>query len=195
MMYDNRIFISCFKLVVFVLVIGSLGLLCSEYRANSSLKSEIRDLREQLSESRQRPDTFYVRDSFPVWKERVVEIDRTDYKRIMADKELIKDLNLKVSQIEAENRMLRSTRDTVFLKEVDDSTLRYADKWVSFEYMTRDNRLSYAVRDSLTTLVTREYKHKILWGLIKWGTKGYNLFVVSHNPKCRVEYNKYIKVK
>lgn len=185
-----------FELVVIIVLVFSLGLLCSEYRANHSLQSQVMDLQVQLSEIQQKSDTFYIRDSIPVWKERIVEVDKTDYKKLLADKELIKELKLKVSQIEAENRLLMGSRDTVYLSKSErDSVLRYHDQWVDFSYFEYKKRLEYSVRDSLTTYVTREYKHRILWGLIKWGTKGYNVYHVSHNPRSKIYYNKYIRVK
>lgn len=185
-----------FELVVIIVLVFSLGLLCSEYRANHSLQSQVRDLQVQLSEIQQKSDTFYIRDSIPVWKERIVQVDKTDYKKLLADKELIKELKLKVSQIEAENRLLMGSRDTVYLSKSErDSVLRYHDQWVDFSYFEYKKRLEYSVRDSLTTYVTREYKHRILWGLIKWGTKGYNVYHVSHNPRSKIYYNKYIRVK
>lgn len=177
------------------IVLGLLGLLCSEYMANSSLQSQVKDLQVQLAESQQKADTFYIRDSIPVWKERIVEVDKTDYKKLLADKELIKVLKLKVSQIEAENRLLMGTRDTVYLSEDRNSVLRYHDQWADFSYFEDKKRLEYSVRDSLTTFISREYKHRILWGLIKWGTKGYNVYHVNHNPRSRIYYNKYIRVK
>lgn len=192
---SNTIKKLCFRLVVILVVCLITGLLCSEYMANSSLKSQVKDLQVQLAESQQKADTFYIRDSIPVWKERIVEVDRTDYKKLLADKELIKELKLKVAQVEAENRMLLGTRDTVYLSKDRDSVLRYHDQWADFSYFEEKRRLEYSVRDSLTTYVTREYKHRILWGLIKWGTKGYNVYHVNHNPNSRIYYNKYIRVK
>ena len=183
----------CFRLVVILVVCFLLGLLCSEYMANSSLQSQVKDLQVQLAESQQKADTFYIRDSIPVWKERIVEVDRTDYKKLLADKKLIKELQLKVSQVEAENRLLMGTRDTVYLSKDRDSVLRYHDQWADFSYFEEKRRLEYSVRDSLTTYVTREYKHKFLWW--KWGTKGYNVYHVNHNPNSRIYYNKYIRVK
>ena len=199
----------CFRLVVILSVFfcGFLGLLCSEYRANSLLKSEVKDLRVQLAESRQRADTFYIRDSIPVYKERIVEVDRTDYKKLLADRELIKQLELRVAQVEAENRLLMGTRDTVVLVEVstgkpssadgggeqEGGVLRYHDQWADFAYYEEKRKLEYEVRDSLTTFIAREYKHRFLW--LRWGTKGYSVYHVNHNPRSRIYYNKHIRVK
>jgi hypothetical protein len=179
--------------IIIIVMLILCGFLCWENRENRLLKSEIRDLSVQLATSVQKVDTFLIRDSIPVYKERIVEVDRTDYKKLLADRELIKDLNLRIGQVEAENRMLRSTRDTVILTPVNDSVLRYKDKWADFSYYTYENRLDYQISDSITTFVTREYKHRFLWW--KWGTKGYSVVNVSHNPHSKIEYNKYIRVR
>lgn len=160
---------------------------------NREYKRQIRELQARLAQAEEHPDTFFIHDSIPVWKEKVVEVDRTDYKKLLADKELIKSLQLKVAQVEAENRMLLGAKDTVYLEKGRDSVLRYTDKWADFAYYEDKKRLEYAVRDSITTFISREYKHRFLWW--KWGTKGYNVYHVNHNPKGRIYYNKYIKVK
>lgn len=179
-------------LVVLSLVIVY-GFLCCESRESLSLKEQVRDLQLQLAESRQNADTFYIRDSVFVWNERIVEVDKTDYKKQLADKELIKDLQLKIDQIESESRTSLVNRDTVVLEALNDSVYTYSDKWFSFSYDLTTRVLGCEVRDSISTFVAREYKHKFLWW--RWGTKGYNVYVVSHNPKCKVEYEKFIKVK
>lgn len=183
----------CFKLLVVFLCLFCVGFLCCESRENSLLRKEIRELQVRLAEAEEHPDTFFIHDSIPVYRDKVVEVDKTDYKKLLADRELIKDLKLKVAQVESENRMLMGTRDTVILEKGRDSVLRYHDQWADFAYFEEKKRLEYSVRDSLTTYVTREYKHRFLWW--KWGTKGYNVYHVNHNPNSRIYYNKYIRVK
>lgn len=178
-------------LVVMFLILS--GFLCCENRENLFLKGQVRDLQLQLAESEQKADTFYIRDSVFVWKERIVEVDRTDYKKHLADRELIKELQLKVDQLESESRTALVTRDTVMLEPLNDSTFIYSDKWMYFLYRLNTGVLDCEVRDSLSTFVAREYKHKFLW--FRWGTKGYNVYIVSHNPHTKVEYSKYLRVK
>lgn len=182
-----------FIFVLVVVIFMSIGFLCCDNRENRLLKEQVRDLQLRLAQGEQHADTFYIRDSVFVWKERIVEVDRTDYKKQLADKELIKDLELKVSQLESESRTLVVTRDTVVLRPLNDTTLFYSDRWISFSYLTNSRVLDCEVRDSLSTFVAREYKHKFLWW--KWGTKGYNVYIVSHNPHSKVEYNKFIRIK
>ena len=180
------------RLIVLGLVVIC-GFLCWENRENRLLKKEIRTLEARLAEAHEEPERIYIHDSIPVTKIKVVEVDKTDYKKQLADKETIKELGLKVSQLESENRTLLAAKDTVYLSHLSDSVYGYSDKWVTFRYLMKSGVLDYAVRDSISTFVAREYKHRFLWW--RWGTKGYNVLIVSHNPKSRVEYSKYIKIK
>ena len=138
-----------------------------------------------------------IRDSIPVDTQPVVVVDRTDYKKQMADKQLIRDLGLKVSQIEAENHSLRETLGKVQMqaeKRDSDSLYTYHDRWVDFELNLYSREMWYQMRDSFDTFIDRQYKHKILWGLIKWGTKSYEVKFVNYNPNSHVKYNRSVKV-
>lgn len=156
-------------------------------------KAQVRDLQTRLAQATEEPEVVFVYDSVPVYRTKVVEVDKTDYKKQLADKKLIKELGLKVSQLESENQVLLNTKASVELDSVNDSVLCYSDKWIDFCFHNNSRILDCEVRDSLSTYIAREPKHKFLW--FRWGTKGYNVSIVSHNPRCVVEYNKYIKVK
>ena len=160
---------------------------------NQDLQLKVSDLSVQLAHSQVPMQRDTIRDSIPVVKQRVVEIDTTDYKQMEEDKKLIKDLGLKVDQLVSENKMLRETRDSVMLKAVNDSVFAYHDHWADFEYLTRQQLLKYAVRDSFVTDVTRIYKHRFLW--LRWGTKGYQVHHVNFNPNVDVKYNQFIMIK
>lgn len=159
---------------------------------NSALESQVNDLRVQLAHSKVPMQRDTIRDSIPVVSQRAVEVDKTDYKQQLADKELIKDLGLKVDQLVAENKMLREARDSVMLKAVNDSVFAYHDRWADFEYLTRQQLLKYAVRDSFVTNVSRIYKHRFLWW--RWGTKGYQVHHVNFNPHVDIKYDQYIMI-
>ncbi|MBO7045658.1 MAG: hypothetical protein J6W38_04810 [Prevotella sp.] len=177
-----------------------------QYQSKSELESQVRDLQAQLSHATipLKPDT--IRDSIPVVTQQVVTIDKTDYKQQAADRKLIKDLKMKVSQIEAENTMLRKTLGQVTLKPVNpdtvtsgvvtperDSMFAYHDRWLDFLLDTRSGALNYAVRDSFKTFIDRVPRHRFLW--MRWGVKGYYLKIVNFNPHSHVEYNQYLKVE
>ena len=176
--------------IVVALTIGAIIAFQSEKRA---LKKEIAELEVRLAQSKEKIDTFVIRDSIPVAVTHVVEVDKTDYKEKLADKQLIKDLKLRIKEIESENQTLLSTKDTVILQPLNDSVLTYSDRWNTFSFELKTRVLDWEVRDSLTTFVSAEYRHHFLWW--RWGRKGYQVTIVNHNPKSRIEYNKYIKVK
>lgn len=193
------------KAILYVLVgclmIGSIGggsIGFSLWAKNKELQGQVRDLQVSLAHAAIPLVHDTIRDTIHVVSQPAVIIDRTDYKQQLADKQLIKDLGLKVSQIEAENHTLRETLGKVQMQAVkrdSDSLYVYHDRWADFELNLRSRDLWYETRDSFDTFLARLYKHKILWGLIKWGTKGYDVKYVNYNPNSRVVVNKLIIVK
>lgn len=177
-------------LFVVCLVVASVS-----WYENGKLHRQIRDLQVELAHADIPLHVDTIHDSIPVYTQSVVEVDRTDYKQQVADRQLIKDLKLKVSQIEAENRTLLATNGEAVLQasQDSDSILRYADRWARFSYEVKPRKLTYSVRDSLVTFVARQYRHRFLWW--RWGTKGYEVKIVNYNPNASIEYNQYIKVK
>ena len=161
-------------------------------KENRELHQKVDDLQVSLAHATIPLQRDTIRDSIPVVRQKVVTIDKTDYKRQVADAQLIKDLKLKVSRIEAENDILKSTRDTVTLQPAQDSLLKYRDRWTSFEYDTGTRRLAYTVRDSIVTFVDRIPKHRFLFW--QWGTKGYNITHVNFNPNSSIEYSRLLLV-
>ena len=159
-----------------------------------SLEKQNEELSLRLAYAEEHPVIRYIHDSIPVTEVRVVEVDRTDYKKQLADRELIKQLGIRIGELESENSQLLVNRDTVVLRpEVGDSVLSYRDRWASFSFRVSEGELSYSVRDSLSTFVSCDYRHHFLWWY--WGKRGYRVSVVSHNPHAVVEYEKYIKIR
>jgi len=136
-----------------------------------------------------------IRDTIPVSTAPVVSIDRSIYKSDVADKQLLKDLQLRTGQIKSQQDEGFSYTDTVQMTGTGPTVLNYSDKWteLTLSLMPSDTTLVYSVRDSVLTLVYREYKHKFLWW--RWGTKGYKVKVVNFNPHATIRYNQYIKVE
>lgn len=157
------------------------------------LERKIQELELRLAAASVPLKNDTIHDSILVQSQQVIEIDKTDYKKQLADEQLIKDLQLKVSQVVSENRMLRETRDTVYMTKQGDSIFCYHDRWADFEYNVPQQLLNYVVRDSLYTNLSRIYKHKFLWW--RWGTKGYQAKYVNLNPHVAIRYNQYIMVE
>ena len=134
-----------------------------------------------------------IRDSIPVATSGAITLKLKELKdQNLYDKNLIKDLKLKVNQLSSLQNMSMDTKDTVYMQKKD-SIYDYKDKWASFHFNTKNNNLAYFVRDSLSTIVFREYAHKFLW--FRWGTKGYRVTIVNFNPHSFVTYNQYIRIK
>jgi hypothetical protein len=185
----DRLFLLAVILLSILFLIGGVRY----WVKNQDMEIELNDLRVQLAHSKVPLQRDTIRDSIPVVSQRAVEVDKTDYKQQLADKELIKDLGLKVNQLVSENKMLREARDSVIMKAVNDSVHAYHDRWVDFEYFTRQQLLKYAVRDSFVTEVARLYKHRFLFW--RWGTKGYEVKIVNFNPHVDVKYNQHIMIR
>ena len=134
-----------------------------------------------------------IRDSIEVVTQTVVEVVPKKMKEALAaDQQLIKDLQLKVKQLEAVQTTVLQVGDTVPAQyRPHDSIFTYHDQWADLSLQLKDTTFYYNIRDSLSTIVYREYRHRFLWW--KWGTRGYRLKIVNFNPHARVVYNKYIK--
>ena len=134
-----------------------------------------------------------IRDTVEVVTQTVVEVVPKKLKEALAaDRALIKDLQLKIRQLEALQTTTIETSDTVPAHyQPRDSSFHYSDQWADISLQLKDTTFYYNIRDSLATVVYREYRHRFLWW--RWGTKGYRVKIVNFNPHARVTYNKYIK--
>ena len=114
-----------------------------------------------------------------------------EYKLQAYDRQLLHDLDIRLGQVMADQRTSLSTADTV-KTDRSDSVYTYSDRWLSLRLNTADSILTYKARDSLQTIVYRQYKHRFLWW--RWGTKGYDIKVINFNPHSNILYNSYIQV-
>lgn len=179
--------------VCFIVLIAILILFGS---CDGKYKKENERLREELAKAQQyvplKKDT--IRDTVEVVTQKVVEVEKIKEVLSKEDKALIKDLGMKVKELEALQKTGMETRDTVYLTKkdsTDNSPLVYHDAWTDIEYL--DRKLTYAMRDSLAIALKREYKHRFLF--FKWGTKGYDVKVVNFNPHSTIRYNTFVRKK
>ncbi len=159
-----------------------------------ALERQVRDLQVQLAHSNIPVVVDTIHDSIPVVTVKTVVVDKTDYKQQLADRELIKDLQLKLADVQEENRWLRETAGKVVLHGEDsDTVVRYRDRWATFSYNRRSKELDYLVRDSVVTFLTRIPKHRFLWW--RWGVKGYKVSHVNFNPNTEVKFESFVVIK
>ncbi len=174
--------------MVLLVVIGSFLVFDRrQEEASEAMRQQLHEL--QLQYAPMQRDT--IRDSVKLITQQVMVMDGGEYKRLAADRRLLEDLTLKVSQVVADQRVAISTADTVKATRRN-AVFAYDDAWLSLRLDTADSMLTYRARDSLQTIVARQYKHRFLWW--RWGTKGYTVKVVNFNPHSTLLYNSYIQV-
>lgn len=139
-------------------------------------------------------------DSIPVAKTNALQAKYDELQELhLADIKLIQDLKLRLKDVQSIHTVESTTADTVYLTPelsettgIADSIYTYKDKWLSLHIDIPRRECQYASHDSLTTIVSRIYKHRFLWW--RWGTKGYQVQIVNHNPHARIDYSRYIEV-
>ena len=185
---------KAFFIMCSVLFATILFIICRAVMHQHQAQAEIRRLQVELARAQkyQPLERKVIRDTVEVVKQQAIYLDRTDYKQQLADRQLISDLQMKISQIEAEQTTTITQHDTFQLQLQPDSVLRYRDHWVDFVYTPQNAQLTYKVRDSLTFYVERIPRHRFLW--MRWGTRGYEMKAVSHNPHASITYNSFIRV-
>ena len=135
-------------------------------------------------------------DSLSVARNTALQAKCDELKQLhLADTKLIKELKVKLQDVKSIHTTSSSTADTVRIEPVPntaDSVFSYQDKWLSLHIDVPARLCQYTSRDSLTTIVSRTYKHKFLWW--RWGTKGYQVQIVNFNPHSRINYSRYVEV-
>lgn len=192
-MKQDMIKAVCF--VVLTAIVAAVGVLLL-FGCNGRLKKENELLRRELALAQKyvplQRDT--IRDTVEVVTQKVVEVEKVKSALTKEERELLKDLGLKVRELESLQQTGIVTKDTVWLvgkDSTDGSPLVYHDAWTDIEYM--DKRMVYAMRDSLAIALRKEYKHRFLF--IRWGTKGYEVKVANFNPHSSVRYNTFVMKK
>ena len=103
-------------------------------------------------------------------------------------------MGLKLKQLEAMQTTTTEVSDSVpAAYDTDRKTWYYSDQWADISFQPTDTTFYYNIRDSLSTYVYREYKHKFLW--FRWGTKGYHVKLVNYNPNAHIKYNRFVRPK
>ena len=170
-----------------------------EYKDNGK-DGQIRELKQQLAHAQihtpvQHDTIFHDGDSIEVATSPVIEMKMRELeKQHLVDKQLLKELQLKMKQLQSVQSTTTVTEDSAKAEIISgDSIFRHTDKWSRIEFNIKDTTFYYNIRDSLSTFVAREYKHRFLWW--RWGTKGYKISIVNHNPHTHIVFNRYIHLE
>ena len=108
------------------------------------------------------------------------------------DKKIASEIGMPRSSVESKMGLTIATTDTVKITQKEESIYIYKDRWLDAKVNLYDSTMTYRARDSLSQYIERIYKHKFLFW--KWGTKGYRVHIINHNPNSKIEYADYIRV-
>ena len=147
----------------------------------------------QLSKSDSNGDKVitYQLDSFSYGSFDVEVLSKRDVKKAV-DKAIASEIGMPRSSVESKMALTIATTDTVKLTQKAESIYIYKDRWLDAKVNLYDSTMTYKARDSLSQYIERIYKHKFLFW--KWGTKGYRVHIINHNPNSKIEYADYIRV-
>lgn len=185
------------KILFAVLIMITVGF--ALFYDNRSYQKEIADLKYQLAHAQtfvpldRETVILSTHDTVEVVTSSVITAELSALrKQHIIDEQLIKDLGLKLKQLDAVQTTVTETKDTV-KADFNDSTkvFSYEDYWSHLEFRPCDSTFYYNIRDSLVTAIHHEYKHKFLW--FRWGIKGYKVKHVNFNKNSRIVYNTYVK--
>lgn len=183
-----------------VLLVAALVVMVEINRTNAQRyereKHNVDSLTEQLDSSRTRNDEY------------VLTIDELQYtvrdfkRRAEEDAELIRELKLRVNEVKEVVKTVVETRivyrDTLTMITPDTFKFERDTRWwsvdqtIDFGVKPPQVDFSMTTRDSISHILYRVPKCTFLG--IHWGTKGYEIKVINHNPNSVVAYSRWISV-
>lgn len=182
-------------LLVGVIIVGAVALVRSD-RKCKALQAEADRQEQNVGTLTYAVQYGSLGDTLPVAVHEALQAKCDELQRLhLADTKLIKALKVRIKDADAIHTVATTTTDTVFIAPTDsgaDSVFAYADKWVSLRIDIPQRLCQYTAYDSITTVVSRIYRHRFLWW--RWGTKGYQVQIVNFNPHARVSYSRFVKV-
>lgn len=153
-------------------------------------------LTEQLDSSRTKNGEYVLTIS-------ELQYSIQDFKRrAEEDAELIRELKLRVNEVKEVIKTVTETkivyRDTLVMISPDVFKFTHDTKWwsvdetIDFGIKPPQVDFNMTTRDSISHILYRVPKCKFLG--IHWGTKGYEIKVINHNPNSVISYSRWISV-
>lgn len=192
MKYFKLTIIKVLSVLLIVMLVALLAILSE----NRRLKKDLDRQTENVGALNYDIQYDKLDGSLPVAKNIALQAKVSELEQLhLTDTKLIKELKVKLKDVQAQHTLSSETADTVIIAPVPgtaDSVFAYQDQWLSLHIDIPKRECQYIAYDSLTTIVSRTYKHRFLWW--RWGTKGYEVRIVSFNPHSRIKYSRYIEV-
>lgn len=184
------------SLLMGVIIVGAVALVRSECKCKA-LRAEADRQEQNVGALTCTVQYSRLGDTLPMATHEALRAKCDELQKLhLADTRLIKALKVRIKDADAIHTVATTTADTVRIAPMGseaDSIFSYSDKWLSLRIDIPQRLCQYTAYDSITTVVSRIYKHKFLWW--RWGTKGYQVQVVSHNPHSHIGYSRFIRVE
>ena len=182
--------------IIFAIITMATG---TNYALRKQYEKEIKDLKYELAHAQQyvplERDSVFIHDTIPaeVVTSPVITAELSALrKQHIIDEEMIKDLGLKLKQMDAIQTTVTETKDSAKADfDHNSKVFSYSDEWSHLKFRIQDSTFYYNIRDSLITVIYHEYKHRFLW--LRWGVKGYKVKMTNLNPHSSIRYNSYVK--
>lgn len=186
---------TAIQILVAMFIVTMAAFIRSAYQ-NSKLRSELNRQTENIGSLTYDIQYGKLDDSLSVAKNTALQAKCNELEQLhLADAKLVKELKVKLKDVKTIHTASSSTADTVRIEPIPntaDSVFSYQDKWLSLHIDIPARLCQYTSKDSLTTIVSRLYKHKFLWW--RWGTKGYQVQIINFSPHSRINYSRYVEV-
>lgn len=115
---------------------------------------------------------YKVKDSLNVASVSSLNLTVEELKKYRAeDAKLIKELKLRLKDVEYIAKTEIKTKDSLIYKIDTVGCFHYRDKWLRVDACIADSSMVIETRDSIAQIVHAIYKHRFLWW--KWGIKGF----------------------
>ena len=181
----------------YLIVAGIILALCAVIyglsKTVSSLKQELSTQTSNVEILMSDVKRYKYQDSLNVVEIGVLRLSEDQLKKSRAeDVKLIKELKMRPKDVQTITHTTVETRDSLVYVLSADSCFHYQDKWLKVDACLRDSNMTIVSTDSISQIVTAEYKHRFLWW--RWKLKGFKQTVINHNPHSSIKYSEFIQL-
>lgn len=145
-------------------------------------------LRAELKEKKD----FIFRDSIKASKIEVLQLtnkELIEYRK--QDAKVIEDLKIRKKDVET----IGNITAKIEIKEklvFKDSCFSYNDGWNKAKFCLTNDSLDLQIKDSLGVVISNIPKKFLFF---KFGSKGVEVTLIPYNPKAKISYMKFVKIK
>lgn len=180
------------KIIVFFLAVIFAFCMYGDYQNDKIERLEKQTVYYKARSEQPRFVEKTVRDTIVIIQQKIVEVEKTEYKKTTDNIDLLRSIGSSPSLVILESKLSKQVNDTV-KPTARDSVFRYVDAWAEISFRPSDSLFTYFVRDSINILITKRYKHR-LW-FFRWGKKSYDINVVNFNPHSKITHFSTVAVQ